>query len=273
METKLTKLERALTGLLIPLVRFGLRRGLKFQEFLYCLKQAFLISAEQEIRASKLPYTISRASILTGLQRKDIKKLNHPLTEERENTNLLTRIIGLWLHDSRFRDKKGNPLRLTFEGAESQFAELVHCVSVDLSPHTVLYGLEHSGNIIKTGKTIELKQHAYVPGDTLLEQMDLLTRDSADLLSAVEENVFTRPATPNLHITTEFDNICKQDLLKLREWLLDQGTIFHEKTRNYLAQFDKDTNQRLYKKTGGARVVIGSFSFTEEIHSKGGKDV
>ena len=272
MKINATILERMLTGLLIPLVRFGLRRGLRFQELTHCLKLAFLISAEEEIAKSDLPYTVSRAAVLTGLQRKDIKKLKHPLTQERENTNLLTRVIGAWLEDPRLRDKKGQPLRLTFEGNDSQFAELVRSISVDMSHYTVLYGLEHSGNVTKKGKLIELNNQAYVPGDNILAKIDLLARDSADLMSAVEENAFTSPSTPNLHITTEYDNICQQDLAQIREWLLDQGTIFHEKIRGYLAKFDKDTNQRLHKRAGGARVMIGSFSFTEKAHSKGEKN-
>ena len=89
---------------------------------------------------------------------------------------------------------------------------------------------------------------------------------------AVEENIFSAPTTPNLHITTEYDNICKQDIPKLREWLLEQGTLFHEKVRRYLARFDKDANQRLYNKPGGVRVMIGSFSFTEDTSTEGEKD-
>src|SRR5262249_10280823 len=152
------------------------------------------------------------------------------------------------------------------EGEESEFADLIKSVSVDISPYTVLFGLEQAGLVTRNDGKLELVRKVYSNPENLEESLAMLSQDVDDLIHAVEKNTLDQPKVPNLHITTVFDNICQDDLEKIRLWLLDKGTTFHEEARAYLSKFDKDANPRLFARSGGARVVVSAFSLSSELH-------
>jgi len=158
----------------------------------------------------------------------------------------------------------GAPRSLQCAGADSEFAELVRSVSVDLNPYTIIFALEHSGMIERNGDQLVLKQRIFDPGNDIAGGLEILAQDLSRLVTAVEQNIFAAPTTPpgipNLHITTFYDNICTEDLVCIRNWLLDEGSKLHARAREYLAQHDKDANPRLYSKSGGAKVSLTTYS-------------
>ncbi len=58
------------------------------------------------------------------------------------------------------------------------------------------------------------------------------------------------------------DNIFYRDLPRIRRWLVDEGKLFHQKVRNYLAQFDKDISVEQGDMRSGARVTVTAVSLT-----------
>ncbi len=257
------KFRMAISRLLKPIARFALARGFKLQELIDCLKSACLEVATEQLEFQGEKVNISRLSVLTGLQRKEIRRTRKTDDSPIGNPNLLNRILGCWQSDARFLDDSGKPRLLECEGAESEFCDLVAAVSVDTNPYTVLFGLEQAGAVIRVGKRAKLTKSIYDASKNALEGLDLLGQDSARLHAAVTENIFDKPAEPNLHITTLYDNVCVEDLEHIRKWLLDKGTEFHEAAREFLKKYDKDSNPRLYKKTGGATVSLCAFSFIQ----------
>lgn len=255
---------RAITSkLLKPIARFALSRGLKLQELIDSLKSACLEVATEDLKKRGTEVNTSRLSVVTGLQRKEIRKLLSTDTPPVGSLNLLNRIIGQWRSDPRFTSEAGQPRPLECEGAESEFVDLVHAVSVDVNPYTVLFGLEQAGAVQRVGKEARLIHRVYDTSKDILNGLELLAQDSDRLHEAVSENLFTQPAIPNLHVTTRYDNICVEHLDEIRNWLLDKGSAFHEEVRTYLEKHDKDSNPRLYKKSGGATVSVSAFSFVE----------
>ena len=255
-------------GLLFkPVVRFCLKRGFRYQEILSVLKSTILQVATEELEGSGHEVNTSRLSVLSGLQRKDIKELNlrreAPGRIPRSGVNLISRVMGQWLSHPDYTTKSGAARALSFEGAESEFAGLVRTVSADMNPYTVLFALEQSGAVERDGKRISLVHSVYEAKGDALESLEMLAQDADYLQRAVEENIFAKPSIPNLHISTVFDNICQENMPKIREWLLDKGTSFHEEARAYLAKYDKDANPRLYDKQGGGKVAVCAFALVE----------
>lgn len=259
---------RPLVRLCKPLVRFALARGLRYQEMLEVLKAACVEVAAEDLDSKGLDVNPSRLSVLTGLQRKEISKLRSESNTPIGNPNLLNRIIGLWQSDKRFLDARGKSRPLRFEGAESEFAELVTAVSADVNPYTVLFGLEQSGAVRKEGGILSLATPVYDASKSVIEGLELLALDSSNLHRAVEQNLFAGAKIPNLHISTVYDNVSLDSLEKLRSWILDKGSSFHEEAREFIAKYDKDANPRLFDKQGGGKVAVCTFSFiqSEESH-------
>lgn len=260
MKESLKDMKAVAAALLRPFVRFCLRRGLRMSDMQDALKRAMLDVAEEEIRASGAPSNISRLSVVTGLQRKEIKRLSSGENINSESADLLTRVIGQWQSDPQFKSKDGKAKGLTVIGKDSEFSELVNSLSNDVSPYTVLFGLEQAGAIEKKDSRVFLKAPLYLTDKNIKQSLSILAEDVSDLMQAVEGNVFDKPGVPNLHLTTVYDNVCVDHAETLKEWILDQGTAFHEKIRNQVSKFDKDANPRLFKKKGGVRIAVGAFS-------------
>ncbi len=257
------ELNSSLAKLFKPVVRLAMKQGLRFQEMLEFLKHACLEVATEQLERAGQASNNSRLSVLTGLQRKELSKLAAVEIPSSGAANLLSRIISQWRSDSRYL-RAGKPRPLTFEGADSEFAELVRSVSVDLNPYTVLFGLEQSGDLRKSAKQAALISKGYNASKNVLDGMQVLLQDSETMHSAVSQNLFERQKVPNLHITTSYDNICRKDLAAIRLWLVKKGAAFHEEVRSFLSRHDKDSNQRLFGEVGGARVSVTAVSFSEE---------
>lgn len=251
----------ALCKLMRPVVNFCLRRGLKYQDLCEAAKLTFVADARAELEGNAGAVSTSRLSVLTGLQRKDISRLLERGSEPAPISNLLIRVVGQWQNDQRFLDRSGKPRALSCEGPDSEFAGLVAALSTDLSSYTVLFELERLGLVRKEGKLVSLVSDVYVPSREKVEEgLTLLAEDCRDLMQGVEENIFDPGTTPNLHIKTQYDNVCVEAIDEIRTWFLDKGSEFHEQARNFLSKHDKDLNPRLHNKQGGARVCVGIFS-------------
>jgi hypothetical protein len=260
MKDALKDMKAIAAAMLRPFVRFCLRRGLRMRDMQDALKRAMLDIAAEELKQTGTAANPSRLSVMTGIQRKEIKRLSEGETISSGSADLLTRVIGQWQSNPQFKTKEGKPKALSIKGKDSEFSELVFSVSNDVSPYTVLFGLEQAGSLERKDNRAILTAPAYISSKNIKESLSLLSDDTADLISAVEDNLFNKPEIPNLHLTTVFDNICLDEADNLREWILDQGTAFHEKIRTHLSKFDKDANPRLYKKKGGVRISVGAFS-------------
>ncbi|MBN8547726.1 MAG: hypothetical protein J0M12_00275 [Deltaproteobacteria bacterium] len=262
-------LHSCLRLMLRPVVRFCFRRALKLQEFLDVTKQVFFEVATEELRSGSKAASTSKVALATGLTRREATRLAQEENAPEPAMNILTRIIGKWQSHPDFTNKKGEPIILSCEGKDSQFAALVASVTKDLNPYTALFELERVGAVERKGDKVALEVDVYVPSASVEEGFRILSRDSSDLIAAVEGNVVQQISPPHLHIRTHYDNIAVEHLPEIRSWLLEEGTKFHARVREFLALHDKDLNPRLVAQPGGARVALSAFSFTEEKPAQG----
>jgi len=257
--TESSTLIQCLRLMLRPVVRFCIRRTLSIQDLIESAKVVFLQVAAEELVLKKERVNVSRLSVLSGMHRRDVMRIYKEGRTKDESFGYITRVIGHWLQDDRFKGSSKKPRVLSLEGENSEFRKLCCCISSDVNPGTVLFELERVGAVERVKGGVKLKTRAYVPRNNPQEGFRLLAADAEDLISAVEENVFGAETTPNLHAKTEYDNVCCEDLPAIKQWLMREGSAFHAKVRNFLSAFDKDIHPQL-RKEGGARVAVGTFS-------------
>jgi hypothetical protein len=249
--------------LLRPAVRFALRRGLKIRTITEELKALLIEEANHELTRGSEDITVSKLSVMTGLQRRDVQRLVSPLGESSpQHLDLLTRIIGAWCIDDRF-SRGTKPLELSYEGSESDFANLVRSISSDLNPATILFELERLRLVEKDGAILRLLWNAYQISGDVDDAYTLLERDLATLVEGVDRNISKHTSIPNLHISTRFDNVSTEAVSKIREWILQKGAAFHAEIREFVGSFDKDINPTRYAESGGVKITVGSFSLCE----------
>jgi hypothetical protein len=137
-------LVRALRQLLRPLVRLLLARQVTFPFLSGLLKEVYVDVAMNDFPLQGKAQTGSRISLLTGIHRKDVKRLRGLPQEETAtpaNVSLGAQIVARWTGAAEFLDGDGRPRSLPRqappEGGPS-FESLVAGVSRDIRARAVL---------------------------------------------------------------------------------------------------------------------------------------
>lgn len=249
---------------LMPLVAMSIRHNVKLADFIDVLKECFVEAAQKELEANRRPVSASKVSVMSGVHRRDTSSILKRGSPNTASINLIAKVLGLWQYKRSYQNADGTPKILSIEGRGSQFAKLVNEVSADLNPYTVLFELERLQAVRRTTRGVELNAKLYEPAGDVAEGLSLLAGDVADLCESVGENIFARERSPNLHIKTSYDNIPRSAQPEIREWLLNEGRLFHERARDYLSRFDRDLSG-VTDTSDRSRVAVGTFSRIENI--------
>ncbi|MBN1240111.1 MAG: hypothetical protein JXB36_16525 [Gammaproteobacteria bacterium] len=127
----------SMRNVLLPLAKLMLRCGLGCSEFIGLAKTAFVQAASEEYGVRGRPTNISRVAAMTGLSRKEVKKIRDAgdvsrWTPDMELTPTNT-VIHFWHFDPLFSDAPGVPRRLAYEGVAG-FSALVRKYAGDIPP-------------------------------------------------------------------------------------------------------------------------------------------
>ena len=272
MNTQSDRISKVLRTLLSPVERFCLRHSVKVQEVVEGLKVALVDNAVAELESMGEKVNMSRLSVMTGLHRRDIKRIFHDRELRSFEDDFLNRIIGLWAHGRSYAGEDGSPRALSYSGEDSEFRELVASVSQDIDARSILFELERMGAIERQGDLVHLLFEAKLVRDDADAAYDLLARDINDLSRSVEQNVLNQDEIPNLHARTRYDNVMLEKLPEIRRWLLKRGSEFHRDVREYLSAYDLDLHPEL-KGQGGGEVIVGAFSRMEDDDNRAEVDI
>jgi hypothetical protein len=231
------------------------------------LKVVLLRAAQEELRPEGEQLNVSKLSAMTGVHRGDVRRICKYDEAVTEPQNPISKLIGHWQNASRFRRRDGKPRVLEISDSKNEFAELVEIVCSDLHHATALSELQRLGVVEQVPTGVKLVKGIYVDRRNAREAYEFLSTDMRDMMLAVEQNVASPGEPVHLHLSTIFDKIDAEALPKIREWLLNEGSAFHQRARKYLSDFDFDSNPALKKKRKQkqpARVMLGTFSLSNE---------
>lgn len=189
-------LNAAVMTLLRPLVRILLRNGVAWGAFAELAKKTYADIAWQEFAEPGRKPSVSRVSALTGLTRKEAKRLlelDDPADGEgMQRYHRAVRVISGWLNDSEFLAPDGQPAPLPLEGEGSTFATLVKRYSGDIPPRAMLAVLEAAESVRVDDGRAHVVRHAYVPSRDPVDKIRILGTDTAELIGTIDHNL-TRP--------------------------------------------------------------------------------
>lgn len=175
--------------LLAPLARLMVARGVTFPDLAERLKGHYLRAAQDRAEAEG-KMTQSRLSVMTGLQRRDIARLD-AFDVKPPRPNPLTRLVARWRTDPAYAPG-GTPLPLPRTGPAPSFEALGRSLRQDVHPRTFLDALEAAGTARVDGDTVTLVETAYVPQGGSAEQLAYLAENAGDHLAAAAANVLGR---------------------------------------------------------------------------------
>lgn len=260
---------RVLDGLLTPLVRFSLRRGLPIHEFEESAKRVYVRVASEELGKTTHKINASRLSVATGIYRSEVVRLleAEPTPEDSKPQGILSKVLSKWERDPRFQTRAGNPKTLTPTGESESFEALVADVSKHINHASVLFELKRTGAVEEIDGKLRLTRGTEKVGEHEESAFTLAAKDLSTLLDAIEFNVqFQAGGQGHMHYRTEYDNIPPSRLPEIRAWLVRQGQVLHRRIRAYLAQFDRDTSSlAIEQEEGRVSVAVTSFSFAARL--------
>lgn len=184
---------RVLRGLLRPLVRAMIARGLTAQVVYALLKRVYVEVAEETFSLEGKPLTDSRIALLTGVHRKDIRTIraenDDGTTQARRKSNLLATVIGQWMSHPDFTDDAGLPRPLPRADHAHSFEGLVQSVSKDVRARTVLDELEHAGLVATRDDMLHLNTNTIVGAASPSDKEVFFGANVGDHLAAATENL------------------------------------------------------------------------------------
>lgn len=189
------RLQAPLARLLRPLVRLLVRSGVTFPVVTELLRELYVNVAEYDFPLEGKDQTDSRVSLLTGIHRKEVRRLRGagaPVNAVPAALSQTSRILARWLAAPAYLDEAGRPLplRRTGEGTEPSFEALVASVTRDVRPRAVLDEWVDRGIVaIDEADRIVLQEAAFVPRAGDDQQLYYLGRNLHDHIAAAVANV------------------------------------------------------------------------------------
>ncbi len=184
----------ALAKILRPLVKFALARRIPFQAVSDTLKWLYVLVSEENFSLPGKRMTDSRISVLTGLQRREIKVIRSQ-EEGREASSSsagpLVRLIAVWRGTQDYQDKTGAPLTLPKIGPAPSFEALSGLVSQDKHPRTLLDDLLSLDLVALEDDAVTLTADAFIPKSDQEGLLDYLANNLEDHATAAVENVLS----------------------------------------------------------------------------------
>ncbi len=265
----------AVIRLLRPLVRILLRNGVPFGSFADIAKRVYIDVADEEFGIPGKKQTTSRVSIITGLSRKEVKRVkdhSYPKdTEAADRYNRAARVISSWVRDKRFSDSKGLPADLPIEGEGASFSELVRLYSGDVPTRAILDELIRVGAAerLPDGR-LRLVTRAYLPKTGEEDKLNILGTDVRDIIRTIDHNLISSSQESFFQRKVSYDNLPAEILHELRSLTVSDAQALLEKMDQWLSQHDRDVNPSV-EGTGRKRAGMGIYYFEEDL-TEGGND-
>jgi hypothetical protein len=189
-------LAKSVSRLLKPLIRLLLRQGIAYGTMAEWVRQTYVDAATEELKVQGQKPTITNISSITGLTRKETKRLCELDDTEADAANLrfnrAARVITGWKSDREFHNNKGQPADLLLDAPDySSFALLVKRYSGDMTTVSMLEMLRKAGCIEVSDDRIRLIKDAYIPeGATAsADKITILGNDVAELITTISHNL------------------------------------------------------------------------------------
>ncbi|NMF87281.1 DUF6502 family protein [Aromatoleum petrolei] len=262
-----TSLLRALRRVMRPLVRLMVRKGVTYPYFSDMLKGVFVEVAEQEFRLDTNTPSDSRISLLTGVHRKDVKRLRSQSPEVADDlpaaVSLGAHLVSTWQTTPPFCIRPGDPAplaRLASTGGERSFDALVARVSKDIRARVVLDEWLRLGIArVDEHDRVHLETAAFIPQKGFDEKAAYFAHNVHDHACAAVHNLTTEGA-PYFERSVHYDALSAASIVRLRDAVSSEGMqallAFNALAADLEARDAQGTEAR-------QRVTIGLYFYSE----------
>jgi hypothetical protein len=269
---------KAARRLMRPLVRLMMRSGLTFPILADTLRALFVEVAVNDILTDPKARTDSRISLLTGVHRKEIKRLRELPADIAggvpDVVTLASQIVARWVGTEAFTDADGRPRVLSrtnpgVAGAGLSFDALVASVTTDIRPRAVLEDLLGHGVVtMDSDDRVQLNIDAFIPRPGGEEQLFYFARNLHDHVAAAVANISAAGVPRFLDRSVHYDRLTPAQAKELEDYARAAAMrVLLEVNRRALELIESSPD------TGPAaqrRINFGVYVFDGDEHPSGG---
>ena len=269
-----TALVKAVAMLCRPLIRLLIEKGMTFPQFRELMKELYIEVADEHFSLDEMKPSDSRIFVLTGVHRKDIKRIRQQ--SEQGNSQITSsaslggEIIARWTSMPDYLDKRGKPRHLLKSGNsdEAGFEQLVSGVSKDVRAKVILEEWLRL-NIVKIkGDYIMLNKSAFVTNKEFTEMAYYLGHNIHDHIASCVNNILDEN-DPMLERSVYYASLTEDSVKKLNTIASKKGKdLLQHVNREAIKLYDADKN----KNDAIYRMRLGVYWYQAPLDSGTGKE-
>lgn len=178
-----------------PIARLCIHFGIDLRSLTEMMKVAFVTVAKEEFKVSGKSQTDSRIALLTGVHRKDVRRLlgRAPEKSSGRQQGLLANLIAQWLGTPELVDASGQakPIpRNPHPDYKHSFISLAGALTNDIHPRALLDECLNRGIVkIDVDDMVYLVEESLVPAGNLDEKAHFFSQTIHDHISAAGHNL------------------------------------------------------------------------------------
>lgn len=207
-----------------------LAKGITYTYLADLLKGIFVEVAEREFRIEGKAQTDSRISLLTGVHRKDVRRLRELDESSAEEippaVSLGAQLVAAWTGLPEYQDPAGGPRRLprlARSGGDLSFEGLVAGISKDIRSRAVLDEWLRLGVVhVNENDEVVLDADAFIPQRGFEEKAFYFAHNLHDHAAAAAHNLLGE-GPPWLERSVHYDALSAASVAKLREMATKTG--------------------------------------------------
>lgn len=267
--------------LLNPLVRILLRQGISYAEFAEVAKAVYVETAIKDFKVTGRKATRTRIAVITGLTRKEVKRVIDEAVRERyelkTSYNRLGRVLVGWHTDPEFIGPYGMPLELQYESSEPTditFTQLVKKHSGDMSPRSIVDELIRVEAVQEgEGGWLKVLRRDYIPESQGLHNFERTGNVIRNFVNTVDFNMTKSAPGKGRFERTVYanDGLRLEDVQKFDTYLRERSQALLEEIDNWITKLPqpKDGEHVERVKTG-----LGIYHYVgEELDERSFKDI
>ncbi len=264
----------ALRNLMEPIIMMLLRNGVTYKEFSTFCKNVFVDMAARDFGIRGRPTNISRVSVITGIDRKEVKRIkdllseNTAVIEAQQSQDRLSRILSGWHQDKDFVDNNGSPKFLPVDGEGATFTSLAKRYGGDVPVNALLKELVRAGSVTENddGTFQVLQRYFFVASN---DPAALLRAGTVvnELGNTLFHNIYgvneKSRMTPRFEGRASNNDIDPRHIKAFKAFLDKEGQAFLERIDDWLTEHaEPNKTQDTPQKT--VRLGVGVFAIEQQ---------
>jgi len=242
----------SLAGILKPIIRLTLNCGVSYPEFDAIARSTFVNVARESYGIRGRPTNVSRVAIMTGLSRKEIRRLQDQPPVERwtpeHEVSPINVVLHFWHFDPDFCEEPGSPRALSFEGPRS-FSLLIQRYAGDVPPGAMRTELRRAGAISEDDNgRMSVEQRYFSPSEF---HEDFLRNIAFSISSLAGTVVYNSMLIRDSDFSKEVNEskgrferfawtrqLSSKDQTAFRRWARSEGEQFIEKIDSWIGEHE-----------------------------------